>query len=67
VAGTVLSLSGGGGRDRSEMRGCGGEVLMWRYWICCRRYVVDVVCDWLLTVRDSLTAFKSVEICWILF
>ncbi|GAU49265.1 hypothetical protein TSUD_176260 [Trifolium subterraneum] len=53
--------------DESEMIGCGGDVLTWRCWMWRRQYVVDVVCDWLLTVRDSLTAFKSVEICWILF
>jgi hypothetical protein len=28
VAATYLCLSGVGGRDRSELRGCGGEVLM---------------------------------------
>jgi hypothetical protein len=47
--------------------GCSGEVLTWRCWIWRRRCVVDAVCDWLLTIRDSLTAFKYVEICWTLF
>ncbi|MCI50093.1 hypothetical protein A2U01_0071337, partial [Trifolium medium] len=27
----------------------------------------DAVCDWLTMILDSLTAFKSVEICRILF
>ncbi|MCH98360.1 hypothetical protein A2U01_0019362, partial [Trifolium medium] len=41
VAATDLSWSGGGGGcDGSELRGCGGEVLMWRCWIWRRRDVV---------------------------
>ncbi|MCI48463.1 hypothetical protein A2U01_0069706, partial [Trifolium medium] len=43
------------------MRGCGGEVLTWRCWIWRRHCVVDVVCYWLSSIRDSLTAYKSVE------
>jgi hypothetical protein len=52
--------------DVTDLRS-GGGVLMWRCWIWRRRCVVDAVCDWLSTIRDSLTAFKSVEICWIFF
>ncbi|MCI87040.1 hypothetical protein A2U01_0108321, partial [Trifolium medium] len=55
---------GGGGYDGSEMEvmwGCGGEVLTWRCWIWRHWCVVDVVCDWLSSIRDSLTAYKSVE------
>jgi hypothetical protein len=29
--------------------------------------VIDAVCDWFSTILDSLTVFKSVEICRILF
>jgi hypothetical protein len=63
----VLSWRGGGGCDGYEMRGCGGEVLIWRCWIGRHWCVVDVVCDWLLIVRDSPTAFKSVKIIWVFF
>ncbi|PNX64442.1 hypothetical protein L195_g062117, partial [Trifolium pratense] len=39
---TDLSWSGVGGCDDYELKGCGGEVLMWRYWIWRRQGVVDV-------------------------
>ncbi|MCI71441.1 hypothetical protein A2U01_0092704, partial [Trifolium medium] len=67
VAATDLRWSGGGGCNGSELRGCGGEVLLWRCWIWRHRGVVDAVCDWFSSIRDSLTAYKSVEICRIRF
>jgi hypothetical protein len=39
--------------------GCGGEVLD-------LMYMVDTVCVGFSTIQDSLTAYKSVEICRIL-
>ncbi|PNX92026.1 hypothetical protein L195_g015156, partial [Trifolium pratense] len=56
----------GGGCDGSELevlQGCGGEVLTWRCWFWHRRWEVDAVCDWFSSIRDSLTAYKLVEIC----
>ncbi|MCI54079.1 hypothetical protein A2U01_0075326 [Trifolium medium] len=35
----------------------------WYGWV----EVVDFVCDWPSSIRDSLTGYKSVEICRILF
>ncbi|MCI00547.1 hypothetical protein A2U01_0021567 [Trifolium medium] len=42
-------------------------MVWWWCWIWCCRRVVDVVCDWFSMIRDSLTLFKSVEICMTLF
>jgi hypothetical protein len=56
----VTDLIGGfsGGVVMRCWRGC----WLWRCWCA-----VDAVCDWLFTIQDSLTAFKSVEICRTLF
>ncbi|MCI55442.1 hypothetical protein A2U01_0076693, partial [Trifolium medium] len=56
----------GGGCDDSEfevLQGCGGEVLTLRCCIWRHRCEVGAVCDWFSSIRDSLTAYKSVEIC----